>query len=332
MFWYDADRGMEIFWLLSVAAGLLTVVYTGGIIYSMHYPQRRTVAYALANKIPIDPGQIGLDFEEQTFTFGDGTATSGWVIRGNSPDGPVVVVTHGWSSSRYGSLARVPAVLELASSVVVYDMRGHGESTAKRCRLGASESHELLEIVRQVDPSCDQVVLWGVSMGAGISIVAAAIGAEQDDGETGRRIVGVIAEGPYRLPMEPVVGHLRQRKWPVQPFVWLVDRHYRFWIKGYEGFDRSLHAAKLGCPLLVLHGSDDLTCPFESAEHITESAPSGRMIVFDAAGHSDLYQSDSELYCRSIAEFVASVQRPTSVEIHTRSPWPRPIVCYDPWG
>ena len=84
-------------------------------------------------------------------------------------------------------------------------------------------------------------------------------------------------EGPYRLPMEPVVGHFRCRRWPPYPFVWLAGLYLRLTNKGYDQFDRVLHAAKLRCPLMVLHGTADPICLVSSGRTIAEAAPQGNL-------------------------------------------------------
>ena len=79
-----------------------------------------------------------------------------------------MLITHGWGAGRFNALARVPLVAKHARRLVVYDMRGHGESTAKTCTLGVKEPWDVLSILDQVAIPGVDVVLWGVSMGAGL--------------------------------------------------------------------------------------------------------------------------------------------------------------------
>ena len=109
--------------LFAVAVVLLVLAGTAALVRAMQRPPRKTYAYVLANGLPCDPAELGLSYTEQQFTFPDGSSTMGWLIEGADPAGPIVVVSHGWGSSRYGSLGRVPLLTGFASRVVVYDAR-----------------------------------------------------------------------------------------------------------------------------------------------------------------------------------------------------------------
>ena len=289
---------MGLLELLAVTVGLMIVIGTTALLYMMRHPERRTLAYALAQKLPCDPADLGLKSAEKTLTLPDGHTTPAWVIEGLNPSGPFVAITHGWSSGRFNSLVRVPLWAQYANRLVVYDARGHGDSSANICTLGEKEPGDLLAILDQVLEADTSVVLVGISMGAGFTVAAAA-----SEEARRHRIVGVILEGPYRLPMEPVVGHFRCRRWPPYPIVWLAGAHLRFWTKGYDQFDRVLHAAKLQCPLLVLHGAADLICPVASGQAIAEAAVQGRFVPIEGAGHSDLFERDEQTYCDAVNDF-----------------------------
>lgn len=290
---------------LMTAGVLLIAIGSGGLVMRMTRPKRRTVGDALARGWPIDPGELGLEFVERGVGFGDGTETVVWEIRGKKPEGPAVVVTHGWSSGKHQALRHVPGVIEHAWRVIVYDMRGHGESTAKRSRLGFVEHEDLLEIIGGIEGG-RAVVLLGSSMGAGVSIAAGARAVGRDG--LGGRVVGVIAEGPYRYPMEPVGRLLRCRGLPRFPFVWLVGAYV--WLRNwgaYRGYDRAELAGRLECPLLVLHGSEDPVCPVGSARAISEAAEEGELVVFEGAGHGKLAEHDPPEYKRAVERFFTRI-------------------------
>ncbi len=301
---------MEIFILLATAAGLTVVAATVGLIYTMEHPERRTLAYALAKRMPTDPSQLGVAYSETTVTLPDAATTPVWILEGAQPEGPLVVITHGWSASRYNALMRAVLYLQYASKLVIYDMRGHGESTAQTCTLGRLEPGDLLSILDQTNLQQRPVVLVGISMGAGITIAAAA-----DREARKHNITGVMIEGPYRYPMEPVVGHLRCRRWPPYPMVWLADAYYRLRIPGYERYDRALHAAQLRCPLVILHGSDDPICPIDSAKAIADAAPLGRFVPIEGAGHSDLFERDEPLYRQAIRDLFTSAAEGSRISV-----------------
>lgn len=298
--------------LLAVASALVIVIGVAALLHALLRPPRKTYAVALGRGLPTDPGEMGergqgaegpLSYEAVAFSLHDGSATPGWIITGDNPRGPTVVVTHGFGDSRYGALTWAPLLVPHASSVVLYDLRGHGEAESRYAHCGTTDVADLLGVLDQL-PSAGPVVLLGYSMGGGIALAAAA---RNDAREEGARIVGVIADGPYRFWDEPIRCYLRARRYPVWPFVPLTGWVLRLLWPGFtpRTFDRAGHARRLRCPLLVLHGEVDPLCPTASARAIADAAPApgGEWIEFAAGGHLDLPAVDEAKYRAALARF-----------------------------
>jgi pimeloyl-ACP methyl ester carboxylesterase len=116
--------------------------------------------------------------------------------------------------------------------------------------------------------------------------------------------VGVIAEGPYRYWDEPLHNMFRHRRYPRWPIIPLAGLWLRLTAKGFKNFDRAGHAARLACPLLVLHGSEDALCPITAAQQIAEAAPSGQFIEIEGGGHSDLPFGHEQAYRLAVGDFL----------------------------
>ncbi len=304
---------MEFLNLYILALAMIILASSAAVVFKLQYPKRKTYAYALAKGLPTDPDQLGFEAQERRYVFADGSTTLGWEIVGKSPGGPVVIISHGWNSSRYGSLLRVPVLAPFASRLIVYDLRGHGESTAPISCLGTLEADDLLRVVEQIEGTDAPVVLYGVSLGAGVSIVAAA----NADEATVRRITAVIADGPFRYFGEPLRGHLRCRKVPAFPIAHLSAAYAWLRLPGLAQYDRAAYAARLACPLLVLHGTDDPICRFESGQQIAAVAPRGRLVAFEGGSHGDLIATDNPLYVQSLESlFNELAQAPSPQTAH----------------
>jgi pimeloyl-ACP methyl ester carboxylesterase len=246
---------------------------------------RRTYAWAVAKGLPGEPGELEKPRRFERFEFSrDGTTLVGWSIEGDTPHGPVVVLTHGWADSKVGGLVRADAVAPFASRVVVWDLRGHGESGGTST-LGLREKADLLAIIDTLEEGTP-IVLFGWSLGAGVSIAAAA---------ECERVVGVIAESPYRLAATPAANVLRARSMP-----WRVNLPLALRLVGSEAewraFDRSEIAARLRVPLLVIHGEADVVSPIDDGRAIA-AAGRGEFVPL-AAGHNDVWTGE----CRRKAE------------------------------
>lgn len=299
--------------LFAAAALFLAVLATAGLLHRLAHPPRVTLGAALARGLPADPAELGLSFEERSLRLFDSTTTRAWLIEGRRPDGPVIVVTHGWADSRFGAQRRATLLVEFASLVVCYDLRGHGYASAPASDCGSPrEGDDLLAIVQQLEALHPthrglaqthkrRYVLFGYSMGANISLIAAA---RDRDGQ----IAGVIADGPYRRWHEPIVGLFRLRRWPAYPLVWIADAWLMLARPAFRReFDRTRWAARLRCPLLVLHGDADPLCPLASARAIAEAAPGHELVVFPGGGHLDLADLDPDRYRNAIARFIERV-------------------------
>ena len=83
--------------------------------------------------------------------------------------------------------------------------------------MGLTEAKDLLGIIDQLNITDRPVVLYGSSMGAGVSIVAGAHKTAPDRG-----IAAVIVDGPYRRFHDPIVSQLRIRRLPPYPIIWLA--------------------------------------------------------------------------------------------------------------
>lgn len=290
---------MSLLPLILAALFIIIVVGTAWLIRGIMRPPRKTYAQAIANGNPADPADLQLRGKELTVTLTDQSRSPGWIIAGDQPDGPMIVVVHGFGDSRYGALTWVPLLTPFASRIVLFDLPGHGDSEAKNSQGGMREPIDVLAVIDQVSPN-QAVVLFGYSLGAQIAIAAAALDGESDHGP---RIAGVIADGPYRFWDQPIVRLLRAKRYPRQPFIFLAGLFLRLTVPGFAQFDRAEKASRMKCPLLILHGTDDELCPYQAAQQIAEAAPNGELITFPGGHHLELAALDPQRYHQALAHF-----------------------------
>lgn len=266
--------------------GLLLILGLGGVIFlgllvaqvmwTLTHPPRRTFAWAVARQRPSDPSEIESSPEFESWSF-QGCAI--WDVTGERDNGPTIIVTHGWGDSRLGGLTRLDALLPHAARVVLWEMPGHGESDGA-CSLGVREIKVLGELIDEIGDG--PIVLYGWSLGAGISIAAAS----RDE------VAGVIAEAPYRRAITPARNVMTFNHLPHH-----LNLPIAFWIlgvrfgvgPGWREFDRAQWASKVRCPLLVIHGSEDEICPVQDGREIAEAAPAGEFALIEGAGHNNLW-------------------------------------------
>lgn len=290
--------------LLGVGLALYLLVLIAWTAWGLTHPRRRTYAAAVARGIPGDPSEL-----DEPRAFEDrvvralGHDLPVWEIGGDDADGPVVIMTPGWSDSRVGALVRLGVMVPNARRVIAWDPPGKGEAPGF-CTLGTREVALVRALADEVAPR-EPVVLMGWSLGAGVSIAAAA--------RSPGRFVGVVAEAPYRRAMTPARGVLRARRLPhranLGPAYALLGTLFGVG-PAWRGYDRAAHAANLRCPLLVLHGAEDPVCPIGDGRAIASAAPQGRIVETENAGHNNLWTvaSSRERQTEAVAGFLRSVR------------------------
>ena len=112
----------------------------------------------------------------------DSTQSAGWLLSKGKP-GPAVILSHGYGSNRSELLTLAFELWKAGYHVLLYDMRGHGESPVKWSGLGSYEKDDLLSGIRflmtkKTDAGQElldgRVGLFGVDMGGYISLVASS--------------------------------------------------------------------------------------------------------------------------------------------------------------
>jgi len=300
--------------LLAIGFGiylLALIVYT---IWSLTHPRRQSYAWAIHRSLPGDPGELDppCTFEERTCAGTHGDLTL-WILTGNNPHGPRVVMTHGWGSSKLGGLKRLAPVAEHASSVVLWDLPGHGDS-AGSARMGTDEHRDLALVLEATRPSeqdgSHDTVLYGWSMGSGISLKCAQAVAQEHS------IVSVICESPYIHAITPARNVIRFRGIPyrltLRPAMAILGTLLGVSPR-WKTFARDRIAATIDLPILILHGQFDPISPIGDSEQIAQAAPHARIVVIDDGGHNNLWTQEPyrTQMCDAIGAWIDAQVKPT---------------------
>lgn len=291
-------------------AGLLSLLALGFVIAlgaavwvvyrRLRRPPRKTYATAVARGRPGDPTECDPPREFRAFSFRAPIDRSrhaelpAWEIEGGDRQGPVAVCTPGWGDSKIGALVRVNALSPVVSRIVAWDPSGAGEAPGCSNLGTGADVGALGALLETLAPSLAgrPVLLYGWSLGAGVSIACAA---EQGERPEGPPISGVIAEAPYRLAWTPAMHVLDLAGLP-----WRLNLPIAYGLLGlrlgvgvaWKGFDRVLYAQRLRCPILVVHGTEDDICPSRDGRSIAAAAGEGLFIDIDGAGHNNMWTEE----------------------------------------
>jgi alpha-beta hydrolase superfamily lysophospholipase len=228
----------------------------------------------------------------------DGAPLSAWIFTPRHPNGAAVILLHGVSDTRAGSLAVADFLLCSGFTVLTPDARGHGASGGDVISYGIRETADVhawadwLVAHRPVE----RLYGWGASMGAAILLQSLPVEP---------RFRALVADSPFATFDEVAHDRLAQHTgiWP--PAFWPVV-HLGF---GYARLRYGLdlqHAAPIdivratNVPILLIHGTNDRNIPPRHSRELHAANPRTVLWEVPRAGHVQSFASDPQEYARRV--------------------------------
>jgi alpha-beta hydrolase superfamily lysophospholipase len=256
-------------------------------------------------KGPRDPEDVGLHVEPVEFKTTDGLTLRGWWSGGESGS-PVIIFCHGLNRSRLELLQRAGEAHKRGYSILLFDLRNHGESDRAHTTLGILESRDVQaasQFVRMKAPGQPQL-LWGVSMGA-----ATALLAVRDYGG----FAGVVSDSAFPSFRETIEHHVRLLfripSFPVaNMIVWLTG--VRMHIDPDSGNVETAVQKFGNVPVLFIAGGADRRMPPGVAKRLYDAnqSPLKKLIVVPGAGHGEAFSTNREQYLEAVFSFFESLR------------------------
>lgn len=217
----------------------------------------------------IDPlTEIGARFERVNFRAADGTRLAGWwipAVKGSPRADETMIVVHGLGSGKADAMPMASAMRVGGYNVLVFDLRGHGESGGQFTSFGVNERRDVEAAaawVRANQPEASRRLLgFGASMGAAAMLAArdgtghspfdamAVLGTYDDLEAMARTVIGRQFWGPLATIA----------RWTAIP---AASAHAGCDLAGFRPADFARE--DWPSPLLVGHGRRDEIIPFNS--------------------------------------------------------------------
>jgi pimeloyl-ACP methyl ester carboxylesterase len=182
--------------MLAVAA-LLCAIIILAMSRMLLIPKRMTDGRALVVLQRLTPSDLGLEFQPVEFQVIDEDSKqklklAAWWIPVASSSSKTAIILHGYSDAKVGGIAWAPLLRSFGFNILAVDLRAHGESGGKYTTAGFFERHDISQLIDELKTTrpgeTQQLLLFGVSLGAAIAAAAAEI---RDD------LWAVILESPY---------------------------------------------------------------------------------------------------------------------------------------
>ncbi len=249
---------------------VLVTIVTG---YRAIYPGRR--------RVTVRPPDLGLPCEDVRFTTADGISLAGWFLRSPSTAG-VIICLHGYPSNRSEVLPLI-SFLYPEFSLLFFDLRAHGESTPTRFTFGDREKIDVAAAVEWVRERCGNetpIGLWGHSMGG----VCAILYAAEASG-----LAALVTDSGYANFEAMTTGYyqfLGPLKLPVSLLARWCGRRF---LGDYARISAENAVGRVGCPILLIHSSDDRYVPVDNVRRLYDLAHEPKEVAYRTGPH-DLYK------------------------------------------
>ena len=292
-----------LFWYVVIAAAL--AIFQRWLIYLPTRSERLPAA---------DAGLSAGAAQDFMFRTDDGLELHGWhlLASGHSCDSdatcdaeiaggrPVVLFFHGNGGDRGGRVSDSLVFCGAGADVLLIDYRGYGENPGSPSETGLMRDARALwkyaTETRGVSPP--NIVLYGESLGGGVAVPLAA-----ELCDAGTPPAGVVLRSTFSSLTDAASYH-----YPWLPVRLLLRDRYP-----------SLDAiARVTCPLLVVHGTEDRVVPIALGRRLFEAAPeessSGiekRFVEVPRADHNDLLLVGFDRFEREITTFIRGLPQST---------------------
>ena len=237
-------------------------------------------------RVETSPAAYGLPYEEVWFGGPDGRTLHGWYIPSAGPTGPgqepLFIWFHGNAGNMGHRLSHLRVLYDhVGSSHFLFDYQGYGKSRGKPSIPGIlADGREAIAFVHQRGWAVRKpLVYFGESLGAAV-VIALAV----EEAPPSRVILlapfhSLRAMGDLRLPL----------------LSFLVE----------QDLNSARLIGKLQAPLLVIHGTEDRTVPFQQGQDLFALAPPPkRFYAVAGGGHTNLHESGGSAYTQTIRAFV----------------------------
>jgi len=211
----------------------------------------------------LTPNELGLEYEEVSFTTKDNITLKGWFIPNEGGvEAKTIILLHGYPADK-GNILPARVFLQQKYNLFLFDFRYLGQSGGKYSTAGAKEVDDLLAAIDYLKSrGINEIGLCGFSLGGAVALMTAPKVPE---------VKAIVAESSYaRLDL------LTQQIYALPVLKYPLGFLTGFWSKIFFSIDiKDVSPAeavkKLTIPILIIHSENDQVIPFSHALLLQEA-------------------------------------------------------------
>ncbi len=261
------------------------------------------------------PKSYGLNFRWVEFPSPDGVPLKGWYIPAEGKARGTIVYAHGHNRTRVEMLPEAAFARGLGYNGLPFDLRHQGRSGGNVSTVGYSERLDLVGAVRyvlDVEKADRPVILWGVSMGAAASLLAAAECPEVD---------AVVSDSSFLSFSDTVKHHFRMffglPSFPIADEI-IYCTAYRGHFHASD-FDLVKAVERIGeRPVLFIGVAGDRRMPPNIARELYAhcASPHRALAILPGTRHGEGFKDAPQDYQQAVRQFLARVaSEPNAQEV-----------------
>ena len=220
----------------------------------------------------------GLQKTDYTVSSDDNYMLHAQLIQNPTPKSRYIIISHGYTDNRFGTLKYAKMYLDLGFNVIVYDLRGHGEDEPSFCTYSARERKDLQALINDSRERYSDISLLGLhgeSLGAATSVAVLQYKPEVDF---------VVADCGFSNIKEILMSGGRLPGWMIDIVSLCAKLRY-----GYSyGEMRPVDClAENQVPICFIHGAEDTFIPPKHSEEMKAATKGYRELhIMDGANHA----------------------------------------------
>lgn len=268
-------------------------------VHTLEYEKNRLLGLALMEneKIEIENEHIVTSFDGYELWVG--------FVPGNPENKHYVVLSHGYTSTRYGMYKYAALWRKLGYNCVIYDNRGHGVNIPSVVSFGWRESKDLMAVIEDTYERYGRDIrigLHGESMGAGLQLMALSYNPKVDF---------IVNDCGYSEIL-PVIRWKAKDAFGMPE--WLADLTVPF-AKILFGFSykeiRPIECLKENeIPICFVHGqNDNFTHKWHSEKMYEANKGYKELHLYEGADHAECIETDTTRYFEMLKAFVNTVYK-----------------------